>query len=174
MAEKPKDVPSEIHFDSKSRRDFLLYTTTAVGAVGVGLGIWPFIDSMNPAADTLAVSTTEIDISQVSAIGMSLTAIWQGKPVFIRHRTVAEITEAVEGDHANLPDPATDASRVQRQPWLIVVGICTHLGCIPLGQKPGDPHLVSLADGSVLAMDLNMTPRVVSEKGTSTVKPSGS
>jgi ubiquinol-cytochrome c reductase iron-sulfur subunit len=94
---------------------------------------------MNPAADTLAMSSTEVDLTPV-AVGQSITVVWQGKPVFIRHRTEKEIKEAADVNVAELRDPQTDASRVKKAEWLIVVGICTHLGCIPLGQKPSDPR----------------------------------
>lgn len=124
--------------DEQTRRDFLIWSTVAVGAVGTALAVWPFIDQMNPAADTLALASTEVDISQIE-VGQSITVIWRGKPVFIRHRTAEEIKEAEAVDLADLPDPQTDDARVQKPEWLIMVGVCTHLGCIPLGQKSGDP-----------------------------------
>ena len=124
--------------DEKTRRDFLFATTGAVGAVGTAIAIWPFIDQMNPAADTLALSSTEVDIEPI-VVGQSITVVWRGKPVFIRHRTAEEIKEANAGDKVQLPDPATDASRVKKPEWLIMVGVCTHLGCIPLGNKSGEP-----------------------------------
>lgn len=123
--------------DGKTRRDFLLVASSVVGAVGVGASIWPFVDSMNPAADTLALSTTDVDIATVQ-VGQSITVAWRGKPVFIRHRTAAEIEQAHKDDSADLRDPATDEARVKKPEWLILIGICTHLGCIPGGQKPGD------------------------------------
>ncbi|GEO81916.1 ubiquinol-cytochrome c reductase iron-sulfur subunit [Pararhodospirillum oryzae] len=121
------------------RRDFLIYGSTALGVAGVALTAWPFIDSMNPAADTLALATTEVDLSPIQE-GQSITVKWQGKPVFVRHRTDREIELAKETDVKSLRDPQADDARVQQEPWLIVVGICTHLGCIPLGQKPGEPR----------------------------------
>lgn len=124
---------------SESRRDFLLYATTVVGVAGTALAVWPFIHSMNPAADTLALSTTEVDISNV-AVGQSITVTWRGKPVFIRHRTVAEIAQAQKDDSADLREPAKDADRVKRPEWLILIGVCTHLGCVPGGQKASDPR----------------------------------
>ncbi len=124
--------------DDASRRDFLLYATTAVGVVGAGLALWPFIHSMNPSADTLALSSTEVDLSSV-AEGQAITVTWRGKPVFIRHRTAAEIEAAKAVKLGDLPDPQADDQRVKKAEWLILVGICTHLGCIPLGQKPADP-----------------------------------
>ncbi|MDP6787046.1 MAG: ubiquinol-cytochrome c reductase iron-sulfur subunit [Rhodospirillales bacterium] len=122
----------------KSRRDFLLVTTSTVGAVGAALAAWPFIDSMNPAADVRALASTDVDIAPIE-VGQSITVVWRGKPVFIRHRTPKEIEESAAVALDDLPDPQTDADRVQRPEWLIMVGICTHLGCIPLGQRTGEP-----------------------------------
>lgn len=117
-----------------TRRDFLTLTATAVGGVGAGALLWPFVDSMNPAKDVLAQATTEVDLSSIKE-GQSMTVIWQGKPVFIRHRTPEEIELAQETPLDDLPDPEKDSQRVKKTQWLIVVGICTHLGCIPTGQK---------------------------------------
>lgn len=122
---------------SEGRRDFLYMTAGAMAAVGTGSVVWPFVSQMNPAADTLAMSTTEVDISTVEP-GQAVTVMWRGKPVFIRHRTEKEIQEAEEVDVATLRDKQTDAQRVQKPEWLIVIGVCTHLGCVPLGQKTGD------------------------------------
>ena len=124
--------------DDKTRRDFLLLSTMTVGAVGAGLAAWPFVDFMNPAADTLALSTTEVDLAPIE-VGQSITVVWQGRPVFIRYRTAAEIKEAEAVALSDLIDPQADKDRVQKPEWLIMVGICTHLGCIPLGQKANDP-----------------------------------
>ncbi len=124
--------------DHKSRRDFLIVATSTVGAVGIGLAIWPFVDTMNPAADTLALSSTEIDLSPIEE-GQSITVVWRGKPVFIRYRTQAEIDDSRAVTAADLIDPEMDDQRVQKSEWLIMVGVCTHLGCIPLGQKSGEP-----------------------------------
>ena len=124
--------------DEKTRRDFLILSTATVGAVGSALAAWPFIDTMNPAADTLALSSTEVDLAPVE-VGMSITVVWRGKPVFIRHRTAEEIKEAEAVPLDDLIDPEADKDRVQKPQWLIMVGVCTHLGCIPLGQKSNDP-----------------------------------
>ena len=124
--------------DEKTRRDFLILSTNTVGAVRSALAAWPFIDTMNPAADTLALSSTEVDLAPVE-VGMSITVVWRGKPVFIRHRTVEEIKEAEAVPLDDLIDPEADKDRVQKPQWLIMVGVCTHLGCIPLGQKSNDP-----------------------------------
>jgi ubiquinol-cytochrome c reductase iron-sulfur subunit len=123
--------------DGETRRDFLTLTATALGAVGAACAIWPFIDSLNPAKDTLALSTTDVDLSPVQ-VGQRLTVAWQGKPVFIDHRPDAEIKAAEAVDWQSLRDPQPDSARVKKPEWLIVVGVCTHLGCIPLGQKQGD------------------------------------
>ena len=122
--------------DGDSRRDFLLLSTLAVGVAGAGLAAWPFIDTMNPSKDVLALATTEFDVAPIQE-GQSVTVIWRGKPVFIRHRTPGEIAEAAKT--LGEKDPEADAKRVKKPEWLIVVGICTHLGCIPLGQRTGDP-----------------------------------
>lgn len=124
--------------DGATRRDFLLYAAAGLGAVGAATAVWPFIHSMNPAADTLALASTEVDISPVQE-GQAITVTWRGKPVFIRHRTAGEIDAANKVDVKELRDPQTDAQRVKKPEWLIMVGVCTHLGCIPLGQKPSDP-----------------------------------
>ncbi len=124
--------------EQKSRRDFLIVATGAVGAVGVGLSVWPLVDSMNPAADVLALASTEVNLGPIQT-GQSITVTWRGKPVFIRKRTQAEIDKARADDKAGLIDPQTDKERVKKPEWLIMVGVCTHLGCIPLGQKSGEP-----------------------------------
>lgn len=120
-----------------TRRDFLVLTASAVGAVGAAAAVWPFIDSMNPSADVLAQSTTDVDLSQIEA-GQAITVMWQGKPVFIRHRTPEEINAAEQTPMSELMDPESDEARVKKgkAQWLVVVGICTHLGCVPNGQKP--------------------------------------
>jgi ubiquinol-cytochrome c reductase iron-sulfur subunit len=123
----------------ETRRDFLYLTAGAVGAVGVGCATWPLVDSMNPAADTLALASAEVDISKVP-VGLAITAVWRGAPVFIRHRTPEEIADARAVKWQDLRDPQRDEDRVKKAEWLIVRGVCTHLGCIPLGTKPGQPR----------------------------------
>jgi ubiquinol-cytochrome c reductase iron-sulfur subunit len=92
---------------------------------------------MNPAADVLALASTEVNLQPIQA-GQAITVTWRGKPVFVRHRTAEEIAKAKADDAAALPDPQPDSRRVQREQWLVLLGVCTHLGCVPLGQKPGD------------------------------------
>ncbi len=122
-----------------SRRDFLYVATATTGLVGAGAAIWPLIDSLNPSADVLSLSNIEVDISGV-APGTRITLKWQGRPIFIDHRTEERIALArADDDNINLIDPATDTERAQRAEWLVVIGVCTHLGCIPLGQNEGDP-----------------------------------
>jgi ubiquinol-cytochrome c reductase iron-sulfur subunit len=125
------------HGEDETRRDFLLLATGAIGAVGVALTAWPFIHQMNPAADTLALATTEVDLAPIE-VGMSITVKWRGNPVYIRHRTKAEIDAAKNVNLADLPDPEADDKRAKNPEWLIVVGVCTHLGCAPAGQRQGD------------------------------------
>lgn len=117
-----------------SRRDFLLIATGAVAAVGAGSVVWPLINQMNPDASTLALASTEVDIDKV-AVGQILTVKWRGNPVFVRHRTPKEIEDAQNTPASDMIDPQTDQERVQKPEWLVVIGICTHLGCVPLGHE---------------------------------------
>lgn len=123
--------------EKEARRDFLYLATGATAVVGTAAAIWPFIDSMNPAADVRALSTSEIDLAPIQP-GQRITVKWRGQPVFIDRRTPERIALAKADDTAELKDPEPDSARVQRDEWLIVVGVCTHLGCIPLGQKAAD------------------------------------
>ena len=123
--------------DSNNRRDFLYLSSITIGGVGIAAFIWPFLKSMNPAEDTLALGSTEVDLSDIS-IGQSITVKWRGRPVFIRRRTQEEIVEANSVDVASLRDPMEDKDRVQQEEWLVLEGVCTHLGCVPLGQKMTD------------------------------------
>lgn len=130
-------TPSGMAEEGESRCDFLLLATSFVGVAGVGLAAWPLIDSMNPAADVLALASTGVDLGPVE-VGQRITVTWRGKPVFIDHRTPEEIQQAKDAPLDAMPDPQPDSARVVKPEWLIVVGICTHLGCIPLGQKNGE------------------------------------
>lgn len=120
--------------EGQTRRDFLVLTAGAGAAIGAAALAWPLIDSLNPAADTLAMASTEVDLTPIEP-GQIVTVVWRGKPVFIRHRTEQEIAEAEAVAMDDLRDPEPDAERVQRKEWLVVVGICTHLGCVPLGNQ---------------------------------------
>lgn len=139
MASSAETTAGGGHGDGETRRDFLMLATAAFGAVGVGAAVWPLIDSMNPAADVLAVSTTEVNLEPIEE-GQRITVTWRGSPVFISRRTRKEIEAARAAKLSDLIDPETDEARVKKAEWLVVVGVCTHLGCIPLGQKPTDPH----------------------------------
>jgi len=126
-----------------TRRDFIHIAAGAAVVGGGVLALWPFIDQMNPAADTLALSTTEVDISQIP-VGSQITVSWRGKPVFIRHRTEEEIAEANAVDVSSLRDPQTDDERLVPDPEgalrpeiLVMEGVCTHFGCVPLGDGAG-------------------------------------
>ena len=132
------------------RRDFLMIATGAFLAVGGAFSLWPLVDQMNPDASAIALASTEVDLSPVQE-GAAITVMWRGKPVFIRRRTQEEIAEAESVDLDALPDddsrsafapgtPATDDNRTVdgKREWLVVVGVCTHLGCIPNGQRLGE------------------------------------
>ncbi|EAR52910.1 Ubiquinol-cytochrome C reductase, iron-sulfur protein [Oceanicola granulosus HTCC2516] len=144
-----------------TRRDFIYYATAGAGAVAAGAAIWPLVNQMNPSADVQALASIRVDVSSIQP-GSQLTVLWQGKPVFIRHRTEAEIAIAAEQDLEveTMPDPlarnanidgtalATDENRAMPVPegaegatpraWLVQMGVCTHLGCVPLGNQAGD------------------------------------
>ncbi len=130
--------PGHGHAVAESRRDFLILTAGAMGVVGAGALLWPFIDSMNPSADVLAMASTEVDLGAIQE-GQEIKVVWRGKPVFIRHRTQKNIDDAKAVDVSTLRDPESDAARVKQghEQWLIMVGVCTHLGCIPLGNQSG-------------------------------------
>ena len=146
---KAKSSPGAIEDDD--RRDFILVAAGAFAAVGLGPLVWQMLDQMNPDASALALGTVEIDLSPI-AVGQAITIMWRGKPVFIRHRTDEEIQTALQTQISALPDgfarnqnlpedaPAVDRNRTIKghENWLVLVGICTHLGCIPQGQRVGD------------------------------------
>ena len=115
----------------------ICWSPTAVfGAAAVA---WPIISSLNPSQDVLALSSIEVDLAQIE-VGQAITVKWRGKPVFIRRRTPEEIKSAEDVDVTTLRDPQPDSVRVQKPEWLILVGVCTHLGCVPQGQKPSEPR----------------------------------
>ena len=116
------------------RRDFIITTSYALGAVGVGAAAWPLIDQMNPDASVKDLASTEVDVSSVER-GQSITVLWRGKPVFIKRRTQEEIVKAREVDIKNLKHPEKDEDRAKNPEWLVMLGVCTHLGCVPLGDK---------------------------------------
>ena len=132
----PSDTSSE---HGGTRRDFLVLAAGAMGGMATVGVVWPLIETMNPSADVLALASTEVDLSGIEE-GQVIVVKWRGKPVFIRHRTADEIAAAQAVALDDLPDPQPDAERVQRPQWLILEGVCTHLGCVPLGSKIGDPR----------------------------------
>ena len=137
---------SDSNSKEPSRRDFIYVATAAAGTVTAASAVWPLIDQMNPSADVQALSSIEVDVADVEP-GSQITVKWLGKPVFIRRRTQEEIDEARSVDISTLPDPLsfnenkpdTDASDINRTldesgEWLVMVGVCTHLGCVPLSE----------------------------------------
>ncbi|MEM0922601.1 MAG: ubiquinol-cytochrome c reductase iron-sulfur subunit [Pseudomonadota bacterium] len=134
----------EEDLESGERRDFLYVATGAAGVVTAGAAIWPLVDQMNPSADVLALASIEVDVSDVPE-GSQITVKWRGKPVFIRHRSAEDIEAARSVSASDVPDPiarndnkpgapADDADRTldEEGKWLVMVGVCTHLGCVPL------------------------------------------
>ena len=133
-----------IHHDDlppdEGKRDFIFLAAGALGALGAGTIGWTLLKQMDKAADTLALGSIEIDVSKV-AEGQQLKVLWRGKPVFVRHRTAAEIAEAESVPLSDLPDPQSDADRLVAGPdgnlkpqYLVQVGVCTHFGCVPVGE----------------------------------------
>ncbi|MCI5048900.1 MAG: ubiquinol-cytochrome c reductase iron-sulfur subunit [Rickettsiales bacterium] len=125
--------------EGETRRDFIVLSASAMAGVGGAAVVWPLVDSMNPSADVLALASTEVNLAPV-AQGQEIKVMWRGKPVFIRHRTAKEIDEANNVDISSLPDPQSDKDRVKegKEQWLVMLGVCTHLGCVPLGEKAGE------------------------------------
>jgi ubiquinol-cytochrome c reductase iron-sulfur subunit len=119
-----------------TRRDFMVLAASSTAAVGAACALWPMADSLNPSAEVLALSSIEVDLSNVQP-GQSITVKWRGKPVFIKHRTQQEIDEARKVDLNALIDPQKDEQRVKQgyDQWLVTIGICTHLGCVPIGNQ---------------------------------------
>lgn len=126
----------ELNEESKSRRDFMVMTATGIACVGAVASTIPFVKSLSPSADVLAVGATEVDLSKIKE-GETKTFMWRGVPIFVRHRTPKEIEEAQKTNLSDLKDPESDEKRVKKgkEKWLITVGVCTHLGCIPLANK---------------------------------------
>ena len=134
MAESVAGSSADLEHDvaDPGRRDFIHIAAIAAAAGGVAAIAWPFVDQMNPSADTLALSSIEYDLSKVP-LGQQVVVLFRKQPLFVRHRTPQEIAAAVADDHADLRDPAADASRVKpgKAEWLVLMGVCTHLGCTP-------------------------------------------
>ena len=147
---------AEDHHSEPTRRDFIYYATGAAGAVVAGAAVWPLVNQMNPSADVQALSSIRVDVGGLEP-GTQLTVKWLGKPVFIRRRTEEEIADANAVDLSALPDPlarndnidddapALDEARAlltadgeATGEWLVMIGVCTHLGCVPLGDGAGD------------------------------------
>ena len=128
------------------RRNFLFTATYTIGAVGLGAAVWPLVDQMNPDASVKALSTTEVDVSSIEA-GKEITVLWRGKPIFIKRRTEKEISEAAKVNLNDLKDPERDSDRAKNPEWLVMIGVCTHLGCVPLKNK------VNIKVGFVHVMD---------------------
>ena len=126
--------------EDEGKRDFIYIATGAAAAVGAASIAWPLVNQMGPAADTLAAGSIEIDLGKVEE-GQQLKMLWRGKPIFVRHRTPAEIAEAESVNVADIPDPETDNERLVpdtngslRPEFLVMVGVCTHFGCVPVGE----------------------------------------
>ncbi|MCH9852426.1 MAG: ubiquinol-cytochrome c reductase iron-sulfur subunit [Alphaproteobacteria bacterium] len=133
MATKKQNLQSE-NPQSEQRRDFLELLTLGTAAVGGVALLWPLINSYNPSKDVLALASIDVDLSAIE-VGQTITVTWRGKPVFIRRRSESEITAEQNVDVSDLRDPEQDNERAENPEWLVVVGICTHLGCVPQGQK---------------------------------------
>jgi ubiquinol-cytochrome c reductase iron-sulfur subunit len=150
LAETIQDT-TKLAEDEPTRRDVILVAAAGFAAVGAAAALWPLLDQMNPDQSALSLATTDVDLSHID-VGQAITVMWRGKPIFIRRRPDEEIAAAKSvpvddlpdplARNANLPDsaPATDENRAgkDREPWLVMIGICTHLGCIPKGQAVGD------------------------------------
>jgi len=137
MAQSKPASSSDMHQEGSSRRDFLTFAGVGVAAVGGGAVAWSFIDYLNPSADVLALASIEVNLEPIE-VGQAITVKWRGKPVFIRHRSEKDIELARSVNVEELKDPQSDDQRVQKPEWLVMVGICTHLGCVPQGQKEGE------------------------------------
>lgn len=129
----------ELAPEGERRRDFLYVATAAFGAIGAAAVVWPLVNQMNPSADVLAMASIDLDLAAVQP-GQAIKVSWRGKPVFARHLTPAEIASANKVDVKTLRDPQTLAERTKpgNPQWLITLGVCTHLGCVPLGAGEGE------------------------------------
>lgn len=125
---------SEETLGDGDRRNFLIKLSSVVGGAGVAATCVPFVASMNPSSDVLAKAETEVDLSDI-APGAMRTVAWQGKPVFILRRTPEQISASAASDGG--PDPEADSKRVKNPEWLVVIGVCTHMGCVPNKEGPG-------------------------------------
>lgn len=133
MSHAPTHAAPAPHKDEPTRRDFMGLTAASLAGIGAATVAWPFVNSMNPAANVLALSTIEVDLSPIKE-GQTIKVKWRGVPVFIRHRTAADIEEAKNVDMKDLVHPEADDARVKKgqEKWLVMIGVCTHLGCIPI------------------------------------------
>jgi ubiquinol-cytochrome c reductase iron-sulfur subunit len=131
----PEQSEDEIKDSKVTRRDFIVLSATSMAVVGAACSLWPLVDSLNPAQNVLALSSVEVDLSTIKE-GQTLTIKWRGKPVFIRNRTQQEVLEATNKSSGTI-DPELDTNRVKKghENWLVVIGTCTHLGCVPLSGK---------------------------------------
>ena len=125
--------------EGERRRDFIYVATGAFAAAGAATVVWPLVNQMNPSADVLALASVDVDLAAVQ-VGQAIKFSWRGKPVFARHLTPAEIETANKVDIGSLRDPQTLADRTKpgNAQWLITLGVCTHLGCVPLGAAEGE------------------------------------
>jgi ubiquinol-cytochrome c reductase iron-sulfur subunit len=144
VADKMADIaplPARGPGPAGTKRDFLKLVTGASAVIGGGVVVVTLLDTMNPSSDVLALAELEVDLSPIPA-GSGIIVSWRGQPVFVRHRTEAEIKAAQAVPLSELKDPQADSARVKpgHEQWLIVSAVCTHLGCIPLGSKPTDPR----------------------------------
>jgi ubiquinol-cytochrome c reductase iron-sulfur subunit len=152
---------TELHHDELNdpkKRDMLVLASQAMAALGAGALLWPFVDSMNPAADVLALASTEVNLGSIQA-GQEVRVMWRGKPVFIRHRTEQEIKEARAVAVDTLPDPQEDKERVKegKDQWIVMLGVCTHLGCVPLGNNASGRIRKGPAPANLVVPDYTFT-----------------
>lgn len=139
MASVDQGTSLPAHGDGARRRDFIYVAATAFAGTGAAVAAWPLIDQMNPSADVLALAAIEVDLSKVER-GQAIKVSWRGKPVFVRNLTDQEISQAQAVPLSELRDPASlqDRTRDGKLNWLITIGVCTHLGCVPLGAADGE------------------------------------